>query len=141
MSLSNSVVRKPNGLALSADEKTLFAADSISTSNMLSAQRAVWAFDYSTNGPLTNPRLVYQAEGSWPDGLRVAKNGFLMSTVYGGVDLVVPETGMVVGKINTPDAIIYNVEPARSKNGIWLLTDRQHLYKLGIKEQALPLPA
>ncbi|KAF7194464.1 Gluconolactonase [Pseudocercospora fuligena] len=137
--ISNNVVQKPNGLALSADEKTLYVADSLSTSNVLSAQRAVWAFDYAKTGPLTNPRLVYQVESGWPDGLRVTKSGLLLSAVYGGVDIVYPDTGVVLGKINCPDDIIYNLEPARAKKGVWLLTGRENLYKVTMKEQALPL--
>ncbi|EME85711.1 uncharacterized protein MYCFIDRAFT_119346, partial [Pseudocercospora fijiensis CIRAD86] len=97
--LSNNVVQKPNGLALSPDQKTLYVADSLSTSFVLSAQRAIWAFDYSQTGPLTNHRLLYQVESGWPDGLRVTKSGLVLSAVYGGVDVVHPQTGLVIGKI------------------------------------------
>lgn len=57
---SNSVVVKPNGLAFSPDESILYVADSNSSDNALSSQRAVFAFDVKPNGLLENSRLIYQ---------------------------------------------------------------------------------
>ncbi|CAK1361860.1 uncharacterized protein RHO25_004581 [Cercospora beticola] len=135
-SLTVGVVTKPNGLALSADESILYIADSNTTSEVLKSERGVWAFDNRHKGLLENPRLVYLVEGGWPDGLRISKNGLLFSAVYGGVDVVDPKTGFLLGKVNTPDDIVFNLEPARGK-GQWLLTGQNHIYKVTIKEQPL----
>ncbi|KAF2161480.1 hypothetical protein M409DRAFT_28209 [Zasmidium cellare ATCC 36951] len=131
--LSNSAVMMPNGLALSADEKTLYVADSNSSSLELSSQRAVFAFDIRQGGLLDSPRLIYQVESGWPDGLRVTVSGLLVIAIAGGADCVDPNTGALVGRINTPDDIIFNLEPARGK-GFWLLTGKKHIYKATIKE-------
>lgn len=131
--LSNSAILMPNGLALSADEKTLYVADSNSSCLGLASQRAVFAFDIRQGGLLDSPRLVYQVESGWPDGLRVTENGLLVVAVAGGVDVVDPNTGALLGKIHTPDDIIFNLEPARGK-GVWLLTGEKHIYKATIAE-------
>ncbi|TKA63351.1 hypothetical protein B0A55_10078 [Friedmanniomyces simplex] len=133
--LSNSVVQTPNGLALSPDESVLYVADSNSSlysGAHLTSVRNVWAFDYR-GGMLRHPRLVYQVESGWPDGLRVTREGLLMVAVAGGVDVVDPANGLLLGKINTPGDIIFNVEPVRGKSGgVWILTGKRHIYKVTI---------
>ena len=131
----------PNGLALSADEKTLYVADSNSTSGKPLASdwgsvRNVYAFDFEVERPrLSNPRLVYVCEVGWPDGLRVTESGLIMVAAKGGVDVVDPERGgLLVGKVNVGDDTIYNLEPGGSGSGVWLLTGRKGLYKVNIKE-------
>ncbi|KAF2216378.1 hypothetical protein CERZMDRAFT_93675 [Cercospora zeae-maydis SCOH1-5] len=135
-SLTVGVVTKPNGLALSPDESILYIADSNSSTNVLKSERGVWAFDNREAGLLENPRLVYLVEGGWPDGLRVTKNGLLFAAVHGGMDVVDPTSGVVLGRINTPGETIFNLEPARGK-GQWLLTGQDNIYKVTIKEQPL----
>jgi gluconolactonase len=59
----------------------------------------------------------------------------LFAAIYGGVDVVDPVSGFLLGRINTPDDIIFNVEPAKGK-GAWLLTGRDYIYKAsGIAEE------
>lgn len=133
--ISVGVVTKPNGLALSPDERTLFVSDSNSSSNALDSERCVWAFDNPRRAaPLENPRLVHFVEGGAPDGMRTTKSGLLFVTVYGGVDVVDPVSGYLLGRINAPDDIIYNVQAAKGK-GAWLLTGRDHIYKATILEE------
>ncbi|KAK5127637.1 hypothetical protein LTR85_006978 [Meristemomyces frigidus] len=111
--LCNSVLQMPNGLALSTDERTLYVADSNSSYHSPTSVRNVWAFDVQAKGTLlTNQRLVYQAECGWPDGIRVSRNGYLFVSAAGGVDVMEPSTGLLLGKINTPGDIIYNLELA-----------------------------
>ena len=116
----------------------LYVADSSSSPTSggdLTSQRNVWAFDISGT-ILSNPRLVYQAESGWPDDLRVTEHGSLMIAVTGGVDVVDPATGLLLGKINTPDDVIYNLEPAReNQGGVWLLTGKKHIYKVSVAER------
>ena len=135
--LSNSHLKMPNGLALSKDEKTLYVADSSSANFGLAEQRAVFAFDIRADGLLDGPRLVHQVESGWPDGLRVTDRGYLMVAVAGGVDVVDPRDGRLMGKINSPDDWIFNLEPARGRDGIWLLTGKNGIYKAVIQEKAV----
>ncbi|KAJ5293773.1 hypothetical protein N7508_008594 [Penicillium antarcticum] len=140
-SVSNSVVTTPNGLAFSPDELTFYVADSNSTSgkpmsHSPSSLRNVWAFDVK-GSILSNPRLVYSTEAGWPDGLQVTRNGYLMVAALGGIDVVDPASGALLGKINTPDDIIFNLErgPRQGDYGMWLLTGRDFIYKVLIQEQ------
>ncbi|GAB1741303.1 hypothetical protein NU219Hw_g6542t1 [Hortaea werneckii] len=134
--LSNSPLLFPNGLALSVDERTLYVADSNSSFNSLTSVRNVWAFDVEHQGArLSGPRLVYQAESGWPDGIRVSRSGLLFVAVAGGVDVVAPATGLLLGKINVLGDIVFNLEPAGGeKDGVWLLTGNKGIYKVTIAE-------
>ncbi|KAI7218439.1 hypothetical protein KC333_g3605 [Hortaea werneckii] len=135
--LSNSPLLFPNGLALSVDEGTLYVADSNSSFNSLTSVRNVWAFDVEHQGArLSTPRLVYQAESGWPDGIRVSRSGLLFVAVAGGVDVVAPATGLLLGKINVPGDIVFNLEPADGggRDGVWLLTGHKAVYKVTIAE-------
>lgn len=141
--LSNGVVDMPNGLALSRDESTLYVADSASTpisGGDLSSPRNVYAFDYKGT-TLSNPRIIYQADSGWPDGLRVTSNGYLMIAVHGGVDVINPSTAQYLGRINTPDDTIFNLQSAGGKdNRVWLLTGSKHIYKVTMDEKGAEVP-
>lgn len=134
VALSVGIVGRPNGLALSPDERKLYVADSNASMNALSSERGVWAFDVPRRGgPLENPRLLYLRESGTPDGVRTTKTGLVVIAGYGGVEFVDPVTGFVLGRINAPDDVIYNVQAAKGK-GAWLLTGRDHIYKASIVE-------
>lgn len=141
VAVSNSVVTIPNGLALSPDESTLYVADSNSTAGRPigfhpASLRNIWAFDVK-GSVLSNARLVHFTESGWPDGLQVTKNGYLLVAVLGGVDVIDPQTGVLLGKINAPGDIIFNLErgPRRGNQAMWLLTGEKYIYKLMINEE------
>lgn len=145
--LSNRDVAMPNGLAFSPDEKTLYVADSNSTSGKpmqfsMGSVRNVVAFDYSADPPgLRNPRLVYVCEAGWPDGLRVTTNGLLMVASMGGMDVVdVERGGLLLGKVNVGDDIVFNLEPAGNESGVWILTGMKGVYKATIAERSVKRP-
>jgi gluconolactonase len=95
---------RPNGIAFSPDEQTLYVANS-------DPERAVWmAFDVQDDGTLTNGRvlldvtnLVGDDNPGLPDGLKVDKNGNLFATGPGGVLVIAPD-GTHLGTINTTQA-------------------------------------
>lgn len=59
--------RRPNGVALSPDGRTLFVA--------VSDERSVRAWDVDRNGDASNPRLVLTGIDGPPDGLKVDEQG------------------------------------------------------------------
>jgi gluconolactonase len=92
---------RPNGLAFSPDEKTLYVAQS-------DPQRAVWmAFEVEHDGALGAGRVFFDAT-PWlkqglkglPDGLKVDKDGNLFATGPGGVNVFAPD-GTLLGRIRT----------------------------------------
>ena len=94
---------RPNGIALSPDEQTLYVANS-------DPDRAIWAaYDIMPNGMLTNGRIIFNAT-AWvkdkkglPDGLKVNRQGYLFATGPGGVLILNPD-GNHLGTIETGQA-------------------------------------
>ncbi len=92
---------RPNGLAFSPDEKTLYVANS-------DPENAIWmAYDVLPDGGIENGRIFFDAtslvkEGllGLPDGLKVDLAGNLFATGPGGVLVFNPE-GTHLGTINT----------------------------------------
>ena len=94
---------RPNGIAFSPDEKTLYVANS-------DPQRAIWmAFTVKEDGTLGPGRvfadaskMVGQHKGL-PDGLKVDRDGNLFATGPGGVHIYAPD-GKLLGRIETGEA-------------------------------------
>lgn len=94
-------MERPNGIALSPDEKTLYVANS-------HAERPViMAYQLSKNGQLGRSRVFFNAadlagrEGAC-DGMTVDTEGNLWATVPGGVAIFTPE-GKQLGLLATGD--------------------------------------
>lgn len=91
---------RPNGLAFSPDERTLYVANS-------DPERALWmAYDVLPDGSVANGRVfvdVTSMVGQWPglpDGMKVDCHGNLFATGPGGVHVYDP-TGELLGRIDT----------------------------------------
>lgn len=97
ISLVYSQLNRPNGLAFSPDEKTLYVANS-------DAKRNLWmAFDV-VNGKLLNERVFFDATSmnlaGLADGMKVNSKGYVFATGPGGV-LVFNSKGKHLGTILT----------------------------------------
>jgi gluconolactonase len=104
LTLLTKELTRPNGIAFSPDEKTLYVAQS-------DPSAAIWrAFDVTYDGTLSNSRVLFDAT-DWvkagrkglPDGLKVDKDGNLWATGPGGV-VVLDKNGKHLGTINTGEA-------------------------------------
>ena len=100
LTLLTKEMTRPNGIALSPDEKTLYVAQSDPAS-------AIWkAFPVNEDGTLGKSRLLYDATESvgkrpgLPDGLAVDQEGNLWATGPGGVYVFNPE-GKLLGNLWT----------------------------------------
>lgn len=95
---------RPNGIAFSPDEKTLYVAQS-------DPSAAIWkAFPVKEDGTLGESRLLADATGmvrqgikGLPDGLKVDRDGNLWATGPGGVHIMAPD-GTLLGRIETGEA-------------------------------------
>lgn len=85
--------KKPNGLALSPDEKTLYIADT--------EARHIRAFDVAKDGALRNGRVLCEIRG--PDGMKVDVNGNIWCTGGAGVE-VFSASGETLQSIQFPQA-------------------------------------
>ena len=98
--LLDSTLSRPNGIALSPDEKMLFVANS-------DPDKAIWkAFDIQADGKLANGRIFHDATSmvgaefkGLPDGLKISKKGIVFASGPGGV-LIFKMDGTLLGRIN-----------------------------------------
>lgn len=117
--LSQPQIQRPNGVALSPDERTLYVVDSCPIAD---GNRKIWAFDLSSSGTLSNQRLVIDfAPGRGGDGMCVDSEGTLyiaagVSSARGpyetnkflpGVYVVRPD-GTMLGRIPVAEDVITN---------------------------------
>lgn len=113
-------IQRPNGIAISPDERTLYLVDSCP---IVGGNRKIWAFDLSADGELSNQREVIDfAPGRGGDGMAVSQNGDLYiaagisrtrgpheaTTVPPGIWIVSP-TGEVKGRIPIVEDVLTNV--------------------------------
>ena len=100
LTLLTEEMTRPNGIALSPDEKTLYVAQS-------DPAAAIWkAFPVKGDGTLGNSRLLHDATKhvgklpGLPDGLKADRNGNLFATGPGGVWIFTPD-GKAIGRLDT----------------------------------------
>ncbi len=95
---------RPNGIALSPDEKKLYVAVSDP------AKPVIMVFDVPAKGRLGEGRVFFDAselartKKGLPDGLKVDRNGTLFATGPGGVLVLSPE-GQHLGTIDPGDVV------------------------------------
>ena len=94
---------RPNGIALSPDEKTLYVAQS-------DPKRAIWmAYTLNPDGTIGSGRVFKDVTSmvgkmrGLPDGLKIDRNGNLFATGPGGVHVYAPD-GTRLGRIETGEA-------------------------------------
>lgn len=102
--LQTKEISRPNGIAFSPDEKTLYVANS-------DGRDAKWrAFPVQDDGNLGNPTIFFDSSTdnrirrSGGDGLKVDVNGNVFATGGGGVIIISPE-GKLLGRLVTGTAI------------------------------------
>ncbi len=89
---------RPNGLAFSPDEKSLYVDDT--------ARRVIRAYDVDAEGNLSNDRVFFSFLGDTdfhgPDGLKSDVNGNIWTTGPGSVWVISPQ-GDALGRIRPPE--------------------------------------
>ena len=100
LTLLTKEMTRPNGIAFSPDERTLYVAQS-------DPQRAVWmSFPLREDGTIGPGRVFYDATSlvgklpGLPDGMKVDRAGNLFATGPGGVHIFAPD-GTLLGRIDT----------------------------------------
>ena len=97
-------ISRPNGIALTPDEKSLIIANS-------DPARPVWyAYDIDGNDSLINPRLFYDAteaakkDNGMPDGFKIDKAGNVYASGPGGL-WIFNKQAKLLGKIKIASAV------------------------------------
>lgn len=104
VTLVDGAVTRPNGVALSPDERRLYVAVSDA------ADPRVIAYDLDARGMPTASRMLFSARAlhatgapGLPDGMKVARDGTLVCSAPGGILFLTPE-GERIGMIRTAKA-------------------------------------
>ena len=113
-------IGRPNGLAITPDDKTLYVIDS---HNVEGGNRKIWAFDVTPDGSLAHQRLVFDfGRGRGGDGMRLDRKGNLWvaagvlkarnphetTDVQTGIHVISPE-GKLLGRIPIPEDVLTNL--------------------------------
>ncbi len=100
----------PNGIILSADEKTLYATNGPTLA----------AFDVQADGSLTNQREFTKWEGGGGDGSTIDSQGRLYVTTAAGIQ-VIGADGKNLGLIPTPRGVITCAFGGKDKKTMYIL--------------------
>jgi gluconolactonase len=118
--VSQPLIERPNGLAITPDARTLYVIDS---HTRLGGNRKVWSFDVAENGNLSGQRLVFDfGRGRGGDGMRLDEHGKLWiaagvwlsrhpgetTDVPAGVYVITP-AGELLGRIPIPEDLCTNL--------------------------------
>lgn len=117
---------KPNGLALSPDEKLLYVNDTV--------RRQIRVYDVLQNGDLTNDRLFTYITGEMagaPNGMKVDNAGDVFCTAPGGIQIFSPK-GKYLGVIFL-EHVISNFCFGDADRKTLYITSGGSLYKLRLK--------
>jgi gluconolactonase len=125
---------RPNGLALSPDERTLYVDDT--------RRRHIRAFDVQADGALTNDRIFAELIGEEPgvpDGMKVDSLGNVYCTGPGGIWVINP-SGEILGRIRVPE-VPANLGWGGPDWRTLFITARTGLYRTEVLVPGLPVPA
>lgn len=124
-------VEFPNGIAFSPDEKTLYVSNA-------DRRNAVWyAFDVHKDGTLGAKREVFKISDvpasklGVPDGMKVDKNGYLFAAGPGGIHVIDPRDGKLLGSFEF-DAATANCAWAEGGSVLYI-TSNSAVYRIALR--------
>lgn len=142
--LTQKEIDRPNGIAVSPDDKTLYVIDSHPKPG---GNRKIWAFDLAADGSLSGQRVVYDfGKGRGGDGMRVDSTGNIWVAaginnlrgnpgesldVPAGVYVISPQ-GKLLGRIPTPEDLITNVAFGGPDRKTLYVTAGKTLYRVPV---------
>jgi gluconolactonase len=136
-------IGRPNGLAITPDDKTLYVIDS---HNVAAGNRKIWAFDVQADGSLARQRLVFDfGRGRGGDGMRLDRQGNLWvaagvlkprnphetGEVQTGIHVISPE-GKLLGRIPIPEDVLTNLTFAGVDFKTLFVTAGKTLFKIEV---------
>ncbi len=117
---------RPNGIAISPDEKKLYVAD---TAENL---RYLYAFDL-INGIPTNKKLIYDFKPFFSDGFRCDKDGNIWTSAGKAIKCFNTNFDLI-GQIKIPE-LVSNLEFGGDEGNIMYITATTSLYSIELNQQ------
>lgn len=139
--LAQPAIERPNGLAMTPDDRTLYVIDSHPRPG---GNRKIWAFDVAEDGSIGRQRLVFDfGKGRGGDGMRLDTRGNLWvaagiaiprstgedASVPPGVYIITPE-GKLVGRIPIPEDVITNLAFGGPRRTILYVTAGKSIFTI-----------
>ncbi|WP_233710967.1 SMP-30/gluconolactonase/LRE family protein [Helicobacter salomonis] len=130
--LNTPLLKSPNGLALSPDEKTLYIADSQLAYNPSNSylKHQILAYTISTDKNLHNERVFAVITPGFPDGIKVDLQGNPWVSDGHGIQIFNPR-GKMLGEIIVPQ-VVSNLA-FDSKTPSLFITSDSKLYMFNLK--------
>jgi gluconolactonase len=141
--ITQPAIERPNGIALSPDEKTIYVVDSC---HVVGGNRKIWAFELSADGVPGRQKLVFDfAPGRGGDGMAVDSRGNLYvaggmyrprgphetDEVPPGIYVMTP-AGQLLGRIPIPEDVITNVTFGGDDLKTLYITAGRTLYSIAV---------
>jgi gluconolactonase len=136
-------IQRPNGIALSPDQQTLYLVDSCPVAG---GNRKIWTFDLAADGSVSGQRLVVDfAPGRGGDGMCVDSEGRLFiaagimrprhqhetASIPPGVHIFTPD-GQSLGGIPIPEDVITNCTFGGPDLKTLYITAGKHLFQVRV---------
>ncbi|HVI91304.1 MAG TPA: SMP-30/gluconolactonase/LRE family protein [Dongiaceae bacterium] len=128
---------KPNGLAFSPDEKTLYIADS-GFSHDPDDPHHIRAFSVGADGKLGKSRVFCEVSPGLPDGFRLDSSGNLWTSCQNGIICFDP-TGKPLGKIKIPQ-MVSNLTFGGPRRNRLFITATKSVYAVFVGTTGCQLP-
>ena len=128
---------KPNGLAFSPDEKTLYIADS-GFSHDPQAPHHIRALDVSDDGQLSNSLVFAEVSPGLPDGFRLDTDGNIWTSAADGIHCYAPD-GTLLGKIKVPE-VVANLTFGGPRRNRLFITGTTSLYSVFVSATGAQTP-
>jgi gluconolactonase len=130
-------MEKPNGLAFSNDEKTLYVSDT-SASHDKNGKHHIRAYDVIDGSSTANGRIFAVIEPGLPDGFRLDKNGWIFTSSKDSVQVFAPD-GTLLGKILVPETVGNLTFGGTHKDRLFIAASSS-LYSINLNTQGLQRP-
>jgi gluconolactonase len=127
-------MEKPNGLAFSSDEKTLYVSDT-SASHDENGNHHIRAYDVIDDSNTANGRVFAVIEPGLPDGFRLDKKGWIFTSSSDSVQVLTPD-GTLLGKILVPEKIGNLTFGGTNKDRLFIAASSS-LYAITLNTQGL----
>jgi gluconolactonase len=128
---------KPNGIAFSPDEKTLYVADT-GASHDPGGPHHIRAFAVEGGARLGKSRVFAEINPGLADGFRLDRDGNLWTSAGDGVHCFSP-AGELLGKIKVPE-VVSNVTFGGPKRNRLFITATSSLYAIYVAQEGAQLP-
>ena len=128
---------RPNGLAFSPDERTLYIADSGFWPDPTKPHH-IRAFDVDAEGRLGGGRVVREVSPGIPDGFRIDSDGNIWTSSGNGVQCISPG-GDLMGRIPIPEKVA-NVAFGGPKRNRLFICGHTSLYSIYVNTRGAQRP-